>query len=1220
MSIRESGFYRGVQENQIAKRQKTFRDIRTVGEKLFDFVNSNEFIGFIQFMLILTAIMFPVLLLPNLLMSVGFYLIRMSSIKKQMLVGRLSKETGLKDLSDPIPDTDDKKHFKAGGIFLVGKDRQTKQEFWLADKDVLTHILLFGTTGAGKALPLTEDVLTPGGFMKMADIKVGDEVVAIDGSPTKVLGVYPQGVEDVYEVEFNDGRIVEASGGHLWEVHHKHWCGRYKEGQSIAGKAEPRVLTTLEIQEKLSSNKGTFNIPLSEPVQYPKAKLGIHPYLLGALLGDGNFIGKNFRFSNEDKDVVDKVNNLLMKDGAFLKQYEGNSDTDYNICLIETKNGRKKDGSYHKNPIREQLEKLKLWDCHSHEKFIPVEYLPENLSIEQRIELINGLMDTDGTATSSKKGGLSFTSTSEKLANGVRKIVWSLGGIANISQRVPTYKDKNGNKKQGRIAYTVYIRVKNPKSMFYSNRKREAVPSSNQYSATLKLRIKSIKLIGQKETQCIKVAHERSLFLTRNYVATHNTEALVSLVYNAIALGSGLFYTDPKAAPKLAFQIFAMSRFLGREHDFLVVNYGVSSRSPYKLNSKRITNTMNPFSMGSAEMLSEVLNALLPLSDGDNAVFSNAAQTMVKSLMYGLVEKRNKKEISLSVKTIRDYMALDKYIELATDEGLSDDAKSAMQSYLSSVGWREGMPQQKLADVSRQHGFSLSYFSLPLASLADTYGNIYLNAKGEVDSYDVIKYRRIAVILLPALEMSPGQLKNVGQITLSSVRNACAIGLGDRLEGHKTDVIDALPTNSPVPDVNIPFLAVTDEYAAIPTPGFAEVLTQGRGLGVAAIIASQDYAGIKGADEKGAKQIVANTKVKMIAAMDDPEDTWDLVEKLAGKVEVATASGFDAKNSVVGNYIDGAGASFEQRSRVDIMDLQSQIEGEFHGFFKGKLIRGQTFYANPDIDDTILSINEKIGIDDIDRMRIEREYGEIKELTEAIVAMIGFGGITKEKANSLLELNDQQKRLIKGLKQGFEAKESRAFGSKTITALLLAKRYLHSSSNAIQKLVSIKKQKLEENGENIEEIRGSESESISNLKNLNGQESKNQEVDEDLPFGGMLLDDDEDTKDDHIEFEDQDAIEEIRTKKDFNKSVVKGLNMSTDPVQKQAIKSDARYIEKSINPGGFNANKVNSEIEDSLISIKYEEPFPKDTKKTEAICEDVNKIIELVESKSKKEE
>lgn len=108
--------------------------------------------------------------------------------------------------------------------------------------------------------------------------------------------------------------------------------------------------------------------------------------------------------------------------------------------------------------------------------------------------------------------------------------------------------------------------------------------------------------------------------------------------------------------------------------------------------------------------------------------------------------------------------------------------------------------------------------------------------------------RRILVVLLPSLEKAPAELASLGKISLSAIRNACAVGLGAHIEGDAADVLEALPTDT----VGIgPYLCIVDEYAAIVTPGFEVVLTQGRGLGIAA---SQDYARILEADKKGAQQ------------------------------------------------------------------------------------------------------------------------------------------------------------------------------------------------------------------------------------------------------------------------------------------------------------------------------------------------------------------------------
>lgn len=465
------------------------------------------------------------------------------------------------------------------------------------------------------------------------------------------------------------------------------------------------------------------------------------------------------------------------------------------------------------------------------------------------------------------------------------------------------------------------------------------------------------------------------------------SEAMVSLSFNALAMGSGFFYIDPKAAPKLAVQLSQMCRLCGRDDDFLVVNYSTAGKIQGR-NPKRLSNTTNPFAIGSPEGLTNLLTSLIPVSEGDNAIFSQNAQTLVTGLMYALCELRDRGEQELSIDTIRDTMTLQRYVELAERPDLSETTLAALRSFLSSVGWQEGKPLDKQPrSLPEQFGYARAYFGLTLASLADTYGHVYKTSRGEVNMYDVIKNRRILVTLLPAMEKSPQELANLGKISLSSVRLACSVGLGDKLEGAIEDVLDSLPTDSPTP-----FLSLTDEYAAIPTPGYAEVLTQGRGLGIAAVVGSQDYAGIKGADEKGAQQIIANTKVKWAMKTEDATSTWELFRDIAAESSIMQTAGYhvDPRNPGMGlAYRDQAQANVTKVARVHIRDLQEQIEGEFHAFFNGGVIRGMAFFANPPLPkDDQLRINKFLKVAPPDAKRLSIRMGSIRSLSDLLAESI----------------------------------------------------------------------------------------------------------------------------------------------------------------------------------------------------------------------------------------
>ena len=466
-----------------------------------------------------------------------------------------------------------------------------------------------------------------------------------------------------------------------------------------------------------------------------------------------------------------------------------------------------------------------------------------------------------------------------------------------------------------------------------------------------------------------RLQDSKELWLKAKDVLTHTllfgttgsgkTETLVSLSYNALATGSGLFYIDPKASPKLAVQIWQMARFLGRDDDFRVLNYGTSGKTKGK-SPRRLSNTNNPFTFGSAESLTQLLVSLMPASDGANSIFADKAQALISGVMYALVDLRDKGFLKLSTSVIRDALALEKCVELALHPELDAESSASIKAALGTSGWIAGRELKDQPPSFAEHfGYAQSYFGKALSSLTDTYSHIYGVEDGEVDFADAIMQRRILVVLLPSLEKAPAELASLGKISLSAIRNACAVGLGAQIEGDAADVLEALPTDA----IGIgPYLCIVDEYAAIVTAGFEVVLTQGRGLGIAAIVASQDYAGILEADKKGAQQMVANTSIKIFMKMQDAEKTWELIRGQAGQGTVVRSSGFSVNDKSGSTYADTMNTTIEKEDRVDLRDLQEQIEGEAHFIFSGQVVRGDMFYANPSLKKAQLRVPQLIQL------------------------------------------------------------------------------------------------------------------------------------------------------------------------------------------------------------------------------------------------------------------
>lgn len=375
-------------------------------------------------------------------------------------------------------------------------------EFALRD-DIQTVVEV--QTGRGKASPLSEPLLTPTGWRLMGDIKVGDEVIGRNGYPTTVTGVFPQPNDlDIYEVTTYDGRKCRVCGEHLWM---SFYCNTTK-------KQRWRVRDTLEIKRLISLPNPRVYIPLPEPVHFNPIQdpLPIDPYVLGVSIGDGYITNQGHCHIGINSEHLGIVENIISKDPIYADirpQSKNKAGTCITYQLPTIK------------PIKDGFINLGLAGKRSWEKFIPKRYMLA--SVHQRWELLRGLMDTDGTVN--KDGGQpSYCTASKQLAKDVQELAWSLGGIATISTRKPYYTHK-GERKEGRLAYNVFMRFPKPSMLFNLEEKRKLVRDDGQYTDILKVRIKSIEPVPSEPMQCISVAAKDSLYVAKDYMVTHNTKS-----------------------------------------------------------------------------------------------------------------------------------------------------------------------------------------------------------------------------------------------------------------------------------------------------------------------------------------------------------------------------------------------------------------------------------------------------------------------------------------------------------------------------------------------------------------------------------------------------------------------------------------------------------------------------------------------------------------------
>lgn len=357
---------------------------------------------------------------------------------------------------------------------------------------------IFGESEYGKAQPLNTKIITPYGYKFMRDIKIGDYVIGGDGKRHKVIGVYPQGKKEVYEITFKDGRKTKCCKEHLWNVTTK------------TTRSHNRGYKTIELQEMLKKpikikNDYNFRIPTTKPVEfYSNKKLPINPYLLGALIGDGCLTLKlnkanntrNIYFNNSEKDIINKVENHLKNIGASMHR---NIYTTNQFVLNHCKK------------LKQDIIDLKL-NCKSSKRFIPKIY--KTASVKDRIELLQGLIDTDGHITT--KGSIRYNTKSKKLANDILEIAYSLGYRATITIA-------KSRKDEYTITIcandTIFSSEKHKKAMRYANKKRRRIENTNDLS------IISIEKCGYEECQCLMIDSEEHTYLCDDFIVTHNTVA-----------------------------------------------------------------------------------------------------------------------------------------------------------------------------------------------------------------------------------------------------------------------------------------------------------------------------------------------------------------------------------------------------------------------------------------------------------------------------------------------------------------------------------------------------------------------------------------------------------------------------------------------------------------------------------------------------------------------
>ncbi|MFP5320702.1 MAG: PhoH family protein [Acidimicrobiia bacterium] len=361
----------------------------------------------------------------------------------------------------------------------------------------------------GRAQPVDARVLTPLGWRAIGSLEVGDLVIGSDGMPTPVLGVHPQGRKEVFRVTAQDGASTLACAEHLWAVK---TLDDKKHGKPH------RVLQTQEMIGNLRRNhQRRYELPvLSGPAQFVRRNVPMDPYALGLLLGDGCMTGRTTpSFTTADRELALALESAL--DGIEVSQ---KSDVDY-VLRNRAHVGR----GGPTNPVTAVLRTLALEGTDSKSKFVPLEYLLNAPDV--RIAVLQGLLDSDGgpVTQASRSCRIQYTTCSARLRDDVIFLVRSLGGVAYVRTR-PAAGRRPGRARGRDVhhrsdSHILDIRLPDGVEPF---RLRRKVEKYQQFGGGRPMRmIDSIEPAGEAECVCISVGALDSLYVTDDFLVTHNT-------------------------------------------------------------------------------------------------------------------------------------------------------------------------------------------------------------------------------------------------------------------------------------------------------------------------------------------------------------------------------------------------------------------------------------------------------------------------------------------------------------------------------------------------------------------------------------------------------------------------------------------------------------------------------------------------------------------------
>ena len=398
---------------------------------------------------------------------------------------------------------DDCTFFQRLGFELSDEQKVFRDAIY--DPDI-KMVVVNAKSGSGKAQPKDTLIPTPEGEKRLGDLEVGDFVFGRDGRPTRILGVFDQGYLEAYKITFVDGRSTICNGEHLWTYY---------------SDTTPFLVTeTLNsmLQRNIYMGKYAtprYAVPLCGAVEYSEKQYEIDPYVIGVLLGDGCCLEERLTISSGDEELIKEVCDI-----CGFASYGRAHEKNYN-WIFTNKEGKRV-------ATRKFLANFPEIMGHSYEKRVPEQYFYG--SVAQRFSLLQGLMDTDGGIDCAhNRYNVRFNTICAGLKDDIVRLIRGLGYTVSVNE------DRRSNKYPNTgVCYGVYFKVPNniKAKLFRLSRKKEKAIQAKATDKRRKYDRLGIRLVeklpDKYDMRCIYVEANDHLYLTNDFIVTHNTSVAIA--------------------------------------------------------------------------------------------------------------------------------------------------------------------------------------------------------------------------------------------------------------------------------------------------------------------------------------------------------------------------------------------------------------------------------------------------------------------------------------------------------------------------------------------------------------------------------------------------------------------------------------------------------------------------------------------------------------------